>query len=469
MRLLLFILLLVQSSFTIAQNQPTSAIIRDFIFEGNRKTKATVLTREFSIGIGDTIPLSQLAIKLEENRLRLLNTNLFNDVKINVKNWTFDDKVSIVIKVVERWYLYPVPIFELADRNLNVWWKEQNHDLRRSNYGVRFTHSNITGRRDPFSTLIQFGYTPKFSVGYSLPYLNKKQTIGAFLGCFYSTNREVGYATIGNRVVFHKNPLDNIFTRFSYSGGISYAPGLYSRHVLSAGFSKQTLDTSVTDRLNRDYFLDSRTIQAYSWMSYDYSHDTRDFRPYPMKGHSLNLNISKSGLINTDDANALNIGFRWAQYFKLKPKISAEMILRAKTTLIREAQPYNFQRAIGYGADYMRGYELFVVDGYDFVISKNSLRFQLIDRDYDLSRYTQHRLLKGWQTLPIKIYLTGNLDVGYSYTPQYNPINDFQNRLLYGGGIGLDFLAFNGMLWQFEYSLNHTGQGGFYIHYKASF
>ncbi len=469
MRLLLFIILVIQSAQTFAQNPPTTAIIRDFIFEGNRKTKAQVLTREFTIGIGDTIPLSELAIKLEENRLRLLNTNMFNDVKINVKNWTFDDKVSIVISIVERWYFYPIPIFELADRDFNVWWKEQNHDIRRSNYGIRLTHSNFTGRRDPLTALIQFGYTPKFSLSYSFPYLDKKQTTGAFVDYLYSTNREIGYTTINNRVVFYKKSLKSIFTRLSYSGGITYAPGLFDKHVLSFGYSKQTLDTSVTATLNRDYFLDSRTVQAYSWLSYNYSNDTRDFKPYPMKGHLMSVNVHKAGLFKEDNAHTLNVSARWSQYFKLTKKLSIETIARGKTTLNRQTQPYNFQRAIGYGGDYLRGYELFVVDGYDFGMLKNSLRLQLIDKDYDLSRYIKNKLLKGWEILPIKMFLSGNFDIGYSYTPQYKPTNDFNNRLLYGGGIGLDFLAYHGMLWQFEYSFNHTGQGGFYLHYQSNF
>ena len=469
MRLLLFIILYLQSFQICAQSQPTTAIIRDFIFEGNRKTKTKVLAREFTMGVGDTIPLSELAIKLEENRLRLLNTNMFNDVKINVKNWTFDDKVSIVISVVERWYFFPIPIFELADRDFNVWWKEQNRDLRRTNYGVRLTHSNVSGRRDPLSALIQFGYTPKFSLSYSFPYFDKKQTTGAFVNYLYSTNREIGYATVNNRVVFFRNPLKNISSRLSYSGGITYSPGLFDKHVWTFGYSKQILDTSVTATLNRDYFLNSRTVQAFSWLSYNYSNDTRDFKPYPMKGHFMSLNVHKAGLFKADNPHTLNLNIRWSQYTKLSQKISLETVARGKTTPIRNELPYNFQRGVGYGGDYIRGYELFVVDGYDFGILKNSLRFQLIDRDYDLSRYTKNKLLKSWEVLPIKTFLTANLDLGYSYTPQYKPTNDFNNRLLYGGGIGLDFLAFHGMLWQFEYSFNHKGQHGFYLHYQSNF
>lgn len=470
MRLLLVIFVLLQTLNSVAQTIPNAAIVRDFLIEGNKKTKAAILTRELTFRVGDTLPLHDLAVRLEENRLRLLGTNLFNSVKINVKNWTNDDKASIVISVVERWYFYPIPIFELADRNLNVWWKEQNHDLRRSNYGIRLTHKNTTGHRDPLSTNIQFGYTPKFSVGYSFPYLNKKQTIGAYAGAFYATNREVGYATDSNRVVFFKNPLTNVFSRLSYNAGINFTPGLRQSQSLSVGYSQQTLDTAITDRLNRDFFLNSNESQSYFWLSYDYTHDTRDFKPFPMRGHIMGFNIIKLGLFNQDNANMLNLSFNWTQYFKIYKNWSIETEIRAKTTLTRQPQPYNLQRGIGYGSNYMRGYELFVVDGYDFGILKNSLRYTLIDKDLDLSMATsKFKILNGFSSFPLKVYLSGNFDLGYSYTPQYKPSNDFNNRLLYGGGIGLNILAMHGMLWQLDYSFNHTGQGGFYVHYKSNF
>ncbi len=473
MRLLFLTLLLIQTVGLVAQKMPNVAIVRDFLFEGNRKTKANVLTRELTFGVGDTLALADLATKLEENRLRLLSTNLFNSVKINVKNWTNDDKASIVITVAERWFFYPIPIFELADRNLAVWWKEQNHDLRRSNYGIRLTHRNTTGRRDPFSTTIQFGYTPKFSVGYGSPYLNKKQTIRGYAGAFYATNREVGYATDSNRVVFFKNPNNAISTRFSYNAGLSYAPGLLQSQSLSFGFNSQKLDTAITDRLNRDFFLNSAEKQTYFWLSYDYSHDNRDFKPYPSKGHSMGFNISKLGLFGQDNVNMLNLSFSWTQYIKLYKNWSLETEIRGKTALIRQAQPYNLQRGIGYGGNSLRGYDLFVVDGYDFGILKNSLRFLVFDKDIDLSsatnRFSQFKILGTFSSFPLKIYLSGNLDLGYSYSPQYKPSNDFNNRLLVGSGVGLNILALNGLLWQMEYNFNHTGAGGFYIRYKTSF
>ena len=468
MRLTLLTLLLLQSFLMTAQDTPTKAIVRDFIFEGNAKTKNKVLVRELTFRIGDTIPLSELATKLEENRLRLLNTGMFTEVKINVKNWGNDDKVNVVITLDERWYFYPIPIFELADRDLNVWWKQHNHDLRRSNVGLRLTHTNITGRRDAFATVMQVGYTPKFALGYSVPYLNKKQTIGAYIGTFYATNREVGYQTDSNIVVFFRDSTA-ISVRTNYNAGINYSPGLYHRFSWSAGFNKQVLAQSVVDR-NADFFLNNRTTQAYFWLNFDYSHDTRDFRASPTKGHSINVSISKSGLFKGDDVNALNLSARWSQFFKLHTNLTWATIVQGKTALIRQTQPYSFQGAIGSNSDYLHGYELFTVNGIDYGVLKNSLRFCFLNKNYDLTiPGIKNKFLNSFSSLPIQLFLSGNFDAGYAYTPQYNPTNTFSNRLLYGGGIGLEILAYRGLLWQLEYSFNHTGQGGFYVHYRSNF
>jgi hypothetical protein len=46
-------------------------------------------------------------------------------------------RLILLVDVNERWYTFPVPIFELSDRNFNEWWQNYNHDFRRVNYGLR--------------------------------------------------------------------------------------------------------------------------------------------------------------------------------------------------------------------------------------------------------------------------------------------------------------------------------------------
>ena len=138
MRFLLSSILALCFSSILAQNAPL-VIVKNIFVEGNQKTKARLIIRELTFNVGDTIPLSKFGKLLDDNRLRIMNTNLFNVAQLNVKNWKSGnlpiDEVSIVITVVENFFVYPVPIFGLADRNFNVWWKEQNHALSRTNYG----------------------------------------------------------------------------------------------------------------------------------------------------------------------------------------------------------------------------------------------------------------------------------------------------------------------------------------------
>jgi outer membrane protein assembly factor BamA len=476
MRLIFLIFFTAHALFSFAQNMPTAVVVRDFLIEGNRKTKPKILTRELTFGVGDSIPLSKLATTLEENRLRLMNTNLFNVVKMNVKNWksgtTAFDTISIAIEVVERWYFYPVPIFELADRNLNVWWNEHRRDMSRTNYGLRLIHGNVRGRRDPLSFLIQFGYTQKFSLAYSMPYINKAQTLGLSGSFSYATNHEIGFATINDTLKFIKDPKDIISKRLNFNIGLTYAKGLYTLHHWSIGSSKQDLGAFITDslnRLNRDYFIDNSAKQQYNWLSYHFSHDTRDIRPYPKRGHLAHIDLLKSGILISDDVNSFEMSARWIQFIPLSKKLIFEYLLKAKTNFVRTEQPYNFQRALGYGADLVRGYESYVVDAYDFFLSRNSLHFELFDKDLDLTPIFQPKILESWRSLPLKMYLSANFDFAYSNHPFASPANRLNNRWLYGGGIGLDILAYYSMVWRLEYSVNHLGQRGFYVRYGSGF
>ncbi len=443
-------------------------VVIDSIFlEGNKKTKAAYALRDLTFKSGDSIPLSILGKIIELNRLRLMNTNLFLNVTTNIKNWTSDNHVSIQFVVIENWFLYPIPIFELADRNFNVWWTEQKRSLQRLNYGLRLSYLNATGRRDPITAVAQFGYTPRYSLGYSIPFINKKQTIGLNFGFFDAVNREVGYKTEGNRLVFYRDSATNLLRRRSFDVGINYTPGNYDFHSFSMGYANNRLDPKIANERNPNYFLQSATNQRFFWLSYNYLFDKRDIRPYPISGSLLNFNISKLGLLGSDAVNLLDASLRFSKYTPLSTRWSLENTAKVKTALTRTQRPYNINRALGYGGDYVRGYELYVVDGLDFALSKNTLRFELFNKNVGKSEWVKWKALKNFLPVPIKTYLTGNFDMGIANDPFANrATNTFTNRLIYGGGFGLDVVIYYNIIWQFEYSFNATGERGFYFNYR---
>jgi hypothetical protein len=97
-------------------------IITDFIIEGNKLTKERIILREVTLALGDTLYWSNLQAGMEQSKNNVMNLRLFNFVEIEPIQ--IDNKrVIVLITVQERWYIYPVPIFEIAQTNFNTWWE----------------------------------------------------------------------------------------------------------------------------------------------------------------------------------------------------------------------------------------------------------------------------------------------------------------------------------------------------------
>ena len=219
--LIFFFLLFTSSTFC----QVTDYFIIDnVILEGNRRTKDLVIFNELDLLPGDTVYISSFANRKLVNEKRLLGTALFTAVEINIKNWQAENGIGdIQIIMQENWYLYPSIIFELADRNFNVWWTDQNRDLSRVNYGMAIDHINLTGRKDKIRLKIQQGYTRKYELKYNYPYLSR--TWGAFGEIFFANQKEIGYETINNKTVFEKLDDERIMLRRFRTGlGLNYRP-----------------------------------------------------------------------------------------------------------------------------------------------------------------------------------------------------------------------------------------------------
>ena len=126
---------------------PSKFIVSDIIISGNRNTRKYLILREMRINVGDSIEPSEIHRKLSESKDLIYNSTLFSIVELSP---IFKDSNKVVIKVnlIERWYIYPSPVFKLADRNFNEWYKTNHANLDRVTYGVKFSHNNLTGRGD---------------------------------------------------------------------------------------------------------------------------------------------------------------------------------------------------------------------------------------------------------------------------------------------------------------------------------
>lgn len=441
--------------------------INDIIIEGNKKTKKAIILREVLFAVGDSIQIVDLQTQLETSRLNVQNTGLFVKVEMSIKDWnTLDHSVDISINVREAWYWYPYIIFEFADRNFNVWWTEQNRSLKRVNYGVSLTHLNLTGRRDRLKFTVQDGYTKKYELDYNIPGVNKAQTIGVFGNIFFARGREIAYITEANKLLFATQGDDFLLRRFRIGGGLTYRPKLYEYHTFKALYSDNAIGALISEELNPDYFYNDNNRQRHLTLQYEYAIDKRDIKPYPLNGFLTTFLIQKDGVGITDDVNSLSLRAKLVKYYSFSPKWSMGFFVKGKTELLRKnKQPYTHASAFGYGEDVLKGYELYVVDGIDFGLAKTSLRYELFKKEFNFGKYMP---LEQFRLMPLRIYLTLNNDFGYVNAPEYDNYGFLNNKWLWGGGLGLDFVVYYDKVFQIQYSFNDLLEHGLFIHFKFS-
>jgi outer membrane protein assembly factor BamA len=459
----IFISILISlSSCLTAQNEYIH--IDSIEIKGLKHTQASIVYRTIQFTKGDSISLDSVQNVLEFNRYRLMNTELFSNIQFEIKSTIEHNHILIVIHTVEAWYIYPIPIFELADRNFNIWANEQNFSFSRINYGVNISHLNLRGIHDPLDITIQLGYTQKFSLNYSVPFVNKAKTIGLNGGVFYSTNKEIGYVSQDNRLKFRRNNDEILLKRIRANIGIKYTPGFFSKHGLNLFYFNNKISPFVEDSLNVDYFTGHKTVQSYFSANYFFNHDKRDIKPYPKKGYFIGLDIKKDGILKNDDRKTLDITIEAQKYIPLGRKLYWELIGKSRYALLRGKQDYRNYKALGYGDDYIRGFELYVMDGLDFRYVKSSFRFELLDKSFDVSSIFP---INAFKKFPLKIYLTANTDLGHVTDPFFSASNNYNNNTLLGYGVGVNFVIYYNVIISTEYSFNNYSEKGLFLHFKT--
>lgn len=451
-----------------AQTDPspnTRVRIDSIVLEGNRKTRPGLILRELEFRAGDTLAVSTIGATLERNSLRLMNLGIFNSVRINVLHWSLDNRVVLKISMIETWFVYPAPIFELADRNFNVWWNEFDRSLKRVNYGLDWTQLNLTGNADILKAKVQFGYSNKYELQYRRPIINRRQTVGFEAGITYSRAHEVAYRTEGNKLRFHVNPDIWQITQLSAGGSLLWRPMLFSTHRFTLEYRQTNAADSIAGFFNPDFFLESATRQQHLSLLYNLSIDYRDIRPYPLSGWLFVGELRYNGLLPADNLRLLRIYAEYARYFPFwEKRMSFETVLRARTSLPRSRPPYYNNQALGYGGSFVRGYEYYVADGLDFGLLKTAFHIQLLNREFNLGKMMP---LQAFRLLPVKLYLSLNNDVGYANDPWYADSNPLSNRTLWGYGFGLDLVMWYNKSCRFEWSWNDLGENGFFLRINA--
>lgn len=436
-----------------------SCVINTIILEGNNITKDNIILRELTFKEKDIINKSEIQHQIQKSKENLLNTSLFNFVTIES---VFLDSLTIDIYIIleERWYIWPNPIFEHADRNFSRFIANKNWD--KINYGMAVIYNNFRGRKETLKFTTRFGYKEQFAMYYSKPNLDKEQKHGITFDFSYFRKHESDIQTTNNDVIyfeFEKNYLWKLLgSRITYS----YRPLHYNHYKTSFQYTYiQVHDTIV--KLNPNYLGNRKSKQALLGISGQFVQDKRDSKAYPLKGYYLDIVIKQDGFKILNDFSNTYVQTVSSYFGKISENFYYSTGLKWKLSSNKKL-PYYKKNCLGY-SDFLHGFEYYVVDGSDYILSKNNLKYQLLAPRIETLKYIP---FKKFNKIHYAIYLNLFFDMGYVYD-KYPPLNNntMVNKFLYSTSIGLDYVTYYDQTLRFEYSLNQFGEHGFFFHFGA--
>ncbi len=433
-------------------------------FFGNRHTARNTMLRDLDFEVGDSISAKEFSKIIARNQLFLMNLGLFSEVSMEVGAPSdSSDLVRIRVNVRERTRSSFKPIFELADRNVNVWWRDHDRSLRYLDFGTWLFFRNFLGRNDRVRLKMNWGYSHHYEAKYEMPGLGRDRIFGLEGQFIWQRKREIAYRSLDNQLQLYFDPEKFSFDRRQLALTLKARPMLFWSYALQASFHDHRVFEEVGKELNGDFFLENRVRQRYFGFMANVRRDLRDAKPYPLHGNFQEAELrcagGKHGDLNLTTASLQTVFWR-----SFGPVFSTELDLKTKLALTSDKIPYFNYPGLGYGRDFLHGYELYVVDGARYGRLKTALRAKIHDKTWDFSRFMP---LRGLQIWPLRAYLTLNNDLGYVRDRFYARQNPLANQVLWGGGLGLDLVAAYSIVGSVEVSVNQRRELGFFVSTKT--
>lgn len=439
-------------------------IYRNITIIGNKRTNNTVIYRELGFKNNDSIVFNDSIGNLWKQRITDLG--LFTHVAIQTQ------KDSILVLLKERKFTWILPEFTWADRNFNVWW--QGKDLARLIYGGTLYINNIRGLNHTLALQVIHGYNRSYGVHYSKPFANYNHGWAYSLGAGYWSNHELWYKTRQDRLQFLRISSEPVQKNTWFTASVKKRISFYNHFDLQAGFGTYRFSDSalVVDAPDvRRYF--AGISGNYASLGFAFISDHRLQRHYPVGGHYLRAGVNytrinplkRSPAVVQWSLKALKfqpLGKQWVWAGSFQSGYNQDL-----NALTEGSLPYVFSRQLGYGSQYVRGYEPYVADGSGFVLGKTALRRPVF-------RHTGMKIpgierYKNYQTLPVSVWFSIFADAGRIIQPVVLPENNLNKQWMTGTGLGLDVIFWYTAMSRFEISRNQMGSWVFNITFSNAF
>lgn len=426
--------------------------IANIQFEGNNQTKEKILRAELDIKEGDQLNLVALRKRLNANRLRLYNLQLFHYVRYIAL--CEGNGLNLIFSLQERWYIWPSPILSFADRNFNAWL--EHRDWRRFDYGLHLLVKNFRGLNETLAANFQQGYNRRYELFYTKPAVNRRKLGTTFRASVYRSNA-IDYNTQNNSLRTLWHDADYQIERYYLSQGLLYRPNVQRQTALTFTYNWQHISGSAF-ALNPDYFL-GRQKRQFAEVSLGHTRNFRNTFSFPLSGTYLQISAEQRLYANNSGNAATSLRLKYSRYIPVHKNWYYSIGLESKSTFSRRLA-YADNQALGYGSVVVRGYQLYVVGGQQLGLVKQGFSRTLMPPQEVVLDFIKS---PKFNRIPLSLYLNIFTDAGYTRDKFYAGTNNFTNNLLVATGIGLHMVTYYDKVITLEYTLNKAGQTRFFI------
>lgn len=442
-----FILIIVFLSFasSLVGQSTKELIINDIIIKGNDKTRHKIITRELTFQIGDTI--QEITDELLKSQKNLINTRLFHTAYLDVIRQ--GNHINIIISVEERWYFWPIPIFEYADPNLATWVRRKRIDY--INYGLILEKKNIFGLNQKLRFKLRRGIREQYAIEYNVPMLFNNNKVGVFSDFSYFRQKEI-HQSINNYEYVDLKSEKYIYHELRAFGGINLRPAFYSRHKLYGGYRQYNYDKSITDLFDNNI----NNFQEYLSFGYTFNYFKGDYVMYPLQGSKMRLN-NEFGIGAKSYAYS---DFYFSIHNSIIQKVTFSYGLNGYLSYTKQFPYFVFA---GQGKTwYIRGFEDYVYQNDLILVNRIQLKYTLLDRkQFEFDWIPSEKFSKPF----LSIYINGFTELGYAT----NFIQDYDEELPISIGAGIDFLTYYDWVGRIEFVYNNKEETWINLHWGYIF
>lgn len=409
-------------------------IVDSITIIGNDITEEFIILRELNFSIGDTLTQQNSLY----NRERVYSLGIFNHVYFVPS--IIDTKRILNIVIEEGWYIYPIPLLEAKE-----------NDLNKLSYGLFLRIKNFRGRNEDLTAAFALGYDPTFYLSYYNPNIIGKENLFIRSTINYSdiTNKSpsaeelygsnFSQTQIGARLILGKR--FGLFNRLYINTGYSYIETPF--YIPGINASNDRIDNLV------DFGI-------------GFEHDTRDLFQFPRNGIYSSLTYSFKGL-GFDDISYSVASIDFREYRKIFDGLVGKWRIASRFTF-GENVPYYDYSILGAG-EKIRGHYFEKYEGRDYYLASTEFYYPIIEElniDLTFIPIIPDQLLSYRIGFFTQIFAETGLA---KYKDEPFAINKFYS----GYGLGLTFLLLPYQVFRVEVAFNEKFESQLILDLGVSF